>query len=270
MNNEIIYKHGLDIELLLNTAQLAAIIVLESGGETSRAEETATIICRSYGEAAEAIAFPTGIFITVENGDGHKMTSVARVRSRSVNLHRVERANAFSRDFASGKITLEELNRALTELKSQILYKKLLSLICTGLSAAAFTLLFEETLGLSVLFDMAVALLASFTAQTVVSSPKLKGSYQFSLTFLSASIMTVLSTLCVALFGIGDLNCIIIGSIMPLLPGLSLTNAIRDTVMGDTVSGTVRIVETMLTAIAIAGGVGVVLLSYVSFFGGTV
>jgi uncharacterized membrane protein YjjP (DUF1212 family) len=82
--------------------------------------------------------------------------------------------------------------------------------------------------------------------------------------------MTVLSTLCVALFGIGDLNCIIIGSIMPLLPGLSLTNAIRDTVMGDTVSGTVRIVETMLTAIAIAGGVGVVLLSYVSFFGGTV
>jgi hypothetical protein len=40
--------------------------------------------------------------------------------------------------------------------------------------------------------------------------------------------------------------------------------------MGDTVSGTVRIVETMLTAIAIAGGVGVVLLSYVSFFGGTV
>ena len=270
MNNEAIYSHDLDIELLLNTAQLAAIIVLESGGETSRAEETATIICRSYGEDAEAVAFPTGIFITVENEDGHKMTSVTRVRSRGVNLHRVERTNSYSRDFASGKITLEELNRLLTDLRGELIYKKIITLLATGISAAAFALLFEEKLGLSIFFDMAVALFASFTAQSVALSPRLKGSYQFSLTFLSASIMTVISTLCVELFGIGDLNCIIIGSIMPLLPGLSLTNAIRDTVMGDTVSGTVRIVETLLTAIAIAGGVGVVLLAYVSFFGGAV
>lgn len=270
MKNDTLYEHDLDIELLLNTAQLAAMIVLESGGETSRAEETATIICRSYGEEAETIAFPTSVFITVENEDGHKMTSTARIRSRSVNLFRVERANAFSRDFASGKLTLKELNEKLTSLRHSLLYSKIFLLIATGLSASAFALLFEEGISLVWLFDMAVAFVASITAQSVAQLPRIRGSYQFPVTFLSASIMTVIATLCVRLFGIGDLNCIIIGSIMPLLPGLSLTNAIRDTVMGDTVSGTVRIVETLLTAVAIAGGVGIVLLSYVSFFGGAV
>ena len=54
---------------------------------------------------------------------------------------------------------------------------------------------------------------------------------------------------------------------MPLLPGLSFTNAIRDTVMGDLISGTVRVVETLLIAIGIAGGVGVVLIAYMNMGG---
>ena len=263
-------RHAMDIELLLDTAQLAALTVLESGGETSRAEEIATIICRSCGEKAEAIAFPTGIFITVENEEGHKLTSVARVRSRNVNLYKVERANAYSRSFSSGNMTLEELNSSLNNLRKSILYSKLFSSLAIGLSAAAFALLFEEKLGLTVIFDMAVAFMASVTSHIIATSKRMKGSYHFTSTFLSSVLMTALSILFVSVCGIGDLNCILIGSIMPLLPGLSLTNAIRDTVMGDSVSGTVRAVETLLTAVALAGGVGIALAAYVSFFGGAV
>ena len=71
-----------------------------------------------------------------------------------------------------------------------------------------------------------------------------------------------------SLLGIGNLDVILIGAITPLLPGLSFTNAIRDTVMGDLVSGTVRIVETLLIAVAIAAGIGTVLAVYVNVLGG--
>lgn len=257
-------------ELLLSTAQLAAITVLESGGETSRAEEIATIICKSGGMEAEAIAFPTGIFITLEGGDGHKTTSVVRVKTRVVNLFKVERANALSRNFSSGNLSLTEFNSSLKKLRESVIYSKPFILLSMGISAAMFTAVYEQALNWTLLFDMAVAFIASISAKAISSSKRMAGSYQFTLTFMSSVIITAIAVFMRSIVGIGDLNSILIGSIMPLLPGLSLTNAIRDTVMGDIVSGTVRIVETLFIAIGIAGGVGIVLASYISFFGGAV
>ena len=56
-----------------------------------------------------------------------------------------------------------------------------------------------------------------------------------------------------------NISALIIGGIMPLLPGLSMTNAIRDTINGDLVSGSARALEALLACVAIAAGVGVVL-----------
>ena len=60
-------------------------------------------------------------------------------------------------------------------------------------------------------------------------------------------------------FGMGNRTAIITGAIMPLLPGLAITNAIRDTVNGDLVSGVARAADALLKAVAIATGVGAVL-----------
>lgn len=52
---------------------------------------------------------------------------------------------------------------------------------------------------------------------------------------------------------------------MLLVPGLAITNAIRDTISGDLVSGISRAVEAFLIAIAIAAGTGIVLKFGLSF-----
>lgn len=251
-------------DLLLDTAQLAALIVLESGGETSRAEEIATIICKSGGREAEAIVFPTGSFLTVENCEGKKITAASRIKVRGVNLYKVERANAFSRAFSSGKITLEQLHESLVSLRAIRLYSNTAVILASGLSAALFTLLFEEKLNLICLFDMLVSFAVVVLAQWAGLGSRLKNAYQFTVTFVSSFIIALGTLAAVHFAGIGNFDCIIIGSIMPLLPGLSFTNAIRDTVMGDILSGTVRVVETLLIAIGIAGGVGVVLIAYLN------
>lgn len=256
-------------DLLLDTAQLAALIVLESGGETSRAEEIATIICKSGGRDAEAIVLPTSAFLTVKDCEGKKISAAARIKVRGVNLYKVERANEYSREFSAGKLTLEELYENLSKLRSSILYSKAAVIIASGLSAALFTLLFEAVLSWTCLFDMLVSFGATAIAQWVGLSSRLKNSYQFTVTFVSSMIIALGTLAAVHFSGIGSIDCIIIGSIMPLLPGLSFTNAIRDTVMGDLISGTVRVVETLLISIGIAGGVGVVLVAYMNM-GGTI
>ncbi|MBQ4065739.1 MAG: threonine/serine exporter family protein [Clostridia bacterium] len=269
MSTEVKLPEMGDIDLLAETAQLASTIILENGGETSRAEETALILCRTAGwEETEVFALSTGIILTVKHKDGRHQTSVIRIKNRSVNLFRVERVNALSRDYAAGKLTLGELNEKLHALKGSILYSRLTVALAVGISSAMFTLLFEERLNAVVLFDLFITFIGSFFAQYVCSSHRLRGTYQFTVTFLFSVIIGILSALAVSLLGIGNLDVILIGAITPLLPGLSFTNAIRDTVMGDLVSGTVRIVETLLIAVAIAAGIGTVLAVYVNVLGG--
>ena len=64
------------------------------------------------------------------------------------------------------------------------------------------------------------------------------------------------------------LKLIIIGAIMPLLPGLAMTNAIRDTMRGDLVSGVARGAEALLVAVALGTGAGLVLKAAMLLRGG--
>ena len=54
----------------------------------------------------------------------------------------------------------------------------------------------------------------------------------------------------------GSINFMIIGSIMPLIPGVAFTNAIRDIADGDYISGSVRMLDALLVFFSIAIGVG--------------
>ena len=65
-----------------------------------------------------------------------------------------------------------------------------------------------------------------------------------------------------------QIDSVIIGSLMPLVPGVAIVNAIRDIISGDFVSGTSRLTEAVLIAVALALGVGTVLQGYIFIFGG--
>lgn len=52
---------------------------------------------------------------------------------------------------------------------------------------------------------------------------------------------------------------ILVGALMTLVPGMALTNALRDLFMGDLLSGIVRMCEAVLSALALGGGVAIVL-----------
>ena len=50
------------------------------------------------------------------------------------------------------------------------------------------------------------------------------------------------------------MDMILIGDIMLLIPGIAMTNAIRNMLGGNTISGVIRLTESLIWAAALAGG----------------
>ena len=79
------------------------------------------------------------------------------------------------------------------------------------------------------------------------------------LTNLSASALATLCGGLLLLAGVGhNMDMIIIGSIIRLVPGVALTTSIRDFFHGDYLSGAIRMLDAFLVGGCIAMGVGVV------------
>jgi len=62
-----------------------------------------------------------------------------------------------------------------------------------------------------------------------------------------------------SIFPFIQVDKVIIGAIMVMVPGVAMTNAVRDSIAGDLVSGLARGAEALLIAVSIAFGVGFVL-----------
>ena len=86
-----------------------------------------------------------------------------------------------------------------------------------------------------------------------------KHTADFIITFTGGAMIAVLTVLLYAA-GLGiNINAMITGSIMPLVPGLGITNALRDIIAGDYLSGGARMFDAIVVASALAAGAGAVM-----------
>lgn len=243
---------------LLLLAILAGRIMLKSGAETYRVEDTIERLMKSRKdiEYADAFVTPTGIFASLEYKD-EVFTYLVRIKSTKIDLNRISLVNEFSREFVSTNMSIDEgLNRLKKINKSQT-YSLFLNSLFGGLSCGFLSFLYGGNK-----FDFISSIIIGFL---VVLSIKKLSKYKLTFfinNFIGAFIATVLSIV-ITHIGIGSsMNVIIISSIMPLVPGVAITNAMRDTISGDFVSGLSRAMEAIFSALSIAFGVGIVLNIY--------
>lgn len=247
-----------EIKQLLVLATMAGRIMLKSGAEIYRVEDTIVRICKSRKNIkyVDAYIVPTGTFISLEYND-ELITYIKRIKTISINLNRISLVNDFSRKFVSSTMTIEEGIEELKKINRTDIYSRFIKTILGSFAGALFSVLYGGTF-----LDFFGSLIASFAVLMVVNS-----IYKFNLTFfinnlIGAMIASIFSFIVYKL-GLGDnIDKIIIGSIMCLVPGVAITNAIRDTMSGDFVSGLSRGMEAVFSAIAIALGVGIILNFY--------
>ncbi len=224
----------------------AAQLILENGGETYRVEETAMRMAKGLAlEDVSVAAFPTSIFVAA-NGS----VRVVRVNKRGTDLTKLDRTNDVSRRVARGEMTAAQAKEALLDIEQEPGMKKTTLVIAFALASACFSMPYGGTLG-TFLTALAVGALAQavqpFFAH--MSMGALLGN------FAGGLIVSLLAHIAAMFFPGVIANATIAGGIMPLLTGLSMTTAMRDTMYGDLVSGLTRAVEALLLAAFVALGV---------------
>lgn len=235
----------------METLELAGRIIMENGGETYRVEETITRMGSALGlRRVESFAVPSGVFVSYRREDGATETSVVRVRRKGTNLTRVDEVNRISRQVEAREITgaqalarLRHIDRALPTLPRWAV------LLGVAVSSGGFTLMFGGA-GL----DCLLALVITGLAQGMTLLMERRQLQGLASSLVGSFLSTLLPTLFYAWTGLGQVDAIVAGALMPLLPGLSMTNAVQDTLRGDMVSGVSHAVQALLTAALVAGG----------------
>jgi uncharacterized membrane protein YjjP (DUF1212 family) len=242
---------------ILILALFAGEIMMKSGAEIYRVEDTITRICRACGiHYVECFATTTGIFLSIDSGnrDGDMHTFIKRIHRISIDLDKISKINEFSRLFTSTDLSVEAGFERLKEIDRGAPYGLALNVFAALIIGAPLCLSFGGGL-LDALFCALVSALAYLIS---IGTARLQLN-RFICVFLSCAGCALLSAAALELGLTATLSPVIIASITMFLPGVAITNAARDLLSGDMLSGTARVAEALIIAVAIAGGVGVVL-----------
>lgn len=258
-------------------------VLLKNGGEIFRVQQTMQLVAKAYGiPGFQVYVLANGLFVSmqeegrtitrpVESGDAagqehlfgqehlasqaHLASQVRYVPLSSVHLGRVAAVNNLSREIVAQKYTVEEASRKIEQIDQLPFTSNAVQTLMSGLGAGAFCILFGGSL-----LDSAAAFLSGLVLWIFVLFLTARGANKIMVNILASALVTAMGVLFFHLFSFGDsMDMIVIGSIVPLLPGVPLTNSIRDYLNGDYLSGTIRMIDAVLVACCIALGVGIVL-----------
>lgn len=252
-----------ELHTLLSSVLEILEMMIASGAEIYRAEESARHILDAYGMArADVYATTSNIIVSVETDDGTIKTHTRRVSQIATDIEKVHHLNDLVRRISTTAPPVETLPTEIKAIKAKKQYPAWIVIMAYGVIAAAFYLFFGGRL--------LVELLVSFSAGIVsglltFGLDKIKAN-KFLVKFLCAFSACMIGFAFKRLHCIESVDNIIISNIMTLIPGIGLTNSLRDLFSGDSISGVLRLIEAGLLALAIA--CGYIITTFV--FGGAV
>lgn len=250
---------------ILNLAVEAGKLMLENGGETYRVEETMIRIAIAFGlKEADGYATPTVLMLCCKDEDDHNISKVKRITNRTLNLDKIDKINALSRSIEKKHLTGDEVKSELQKINTREGYSQKIGILFSAIIGAAFTLLF----GGCNFYDFIIAF---FIGGLVKCTTIFLSDFKVDDFFINIASGAEAALLAIIVYKLGlpvHYDNIIIADIMLLVPGIAITNAIRDTINGDLLSGISRAIEAFFVAVAIAVGTGMIFKIWFSFFGG--
>lgn len=250
MENKVreIYKDDFT-EYLLCLALDVGEGMLKNGAEVARVEDTIERICQAYGAVhVEVFTIISMINAAVRMPDGSYSSQLRRVKQTSTNLDRLEGLNNLSRKICRETPSLDEFDEMLHELKTRRAYPKWVNLLSSAVATAAFCLFFGGGLleALITLFIGAgIYFINNYRSARLNSMAKTVISSFFAATVAGLSHLVIKEL---------NVDSIIIGAIMLLVPGMMFGTAMRDLLCGDLIAGTLKILQAIIQTLMIGFG----------------
>lgn len=258
---------GRDDNQVLEAAMEAGHILLENGAEIARVEETMERICRHFGvESENFFVLSNGIFMTgSQNPDrpGSRYAKVQHIPVKGAQLDKVVAVNQLSREVAEGRYDIGQVREKLEQIRQMPDKNPRIQILASGAGSACFCYLLGGSLR-----DSAVAFCAGLLLYVFVLMTRRTHMSKITRNLCGGALVTLICILSYRL-GLGDdISHMVIGSIIPLVPGFAFTNGIRDLADGDYISGAVRLLDAILVFLCVAIGVGSMFIIYHRVFGG--
>lgn len=241
-------KEDTKVEKVTKLCLMAGKIMMECGAEVYRVEDTLLRIAAAAGFRSEIYVTVTGIFVNLfDTGT----TQFVNIKKRTINLEKVALVNSYSRMFAKEELSLDEVYDRIKDLsKNTVTFSLVYQLISAGLVSSSLMILFGGSW-----YDFISTFCIGMIGYAVsgVIAQKIKINYFDS---FGGALCIGLITVLLAHFGwVVNKDLVVLGSLMPLVPGVAITNSFRDILSGHLLSGVARGTEAVLIASAIGLGI---------------
>lgn len=237
-------------EQLLSCALDIGEQMLISGAEVGRVESAIRYICTAYGSSrTDVFTITSSIVVSITDPSGSHCTQTRRITGTRTDLSRLHRLNDLSRKICVETPDYAYVRQQLACICTKPTYPLWLEILATGLIGFSFAIFFGGSL-----LDGLVAAVLGFGLRCTTWLLQKAAMNQIFVNVV-ASFLLSLSAILLVRCGLGqDANKIIIGNIMFLIPGIALTNSLRDMISGDIMTGILRFLDAVLVAAAIAAG----------------
>ena len=224
--------------------------MLASGADVDSVESSLVRMGKAYGAYKMDVLVITELIILTATLPAHKEITLSRRIAGGVssNFDRLEALSDLCEAFCKSPFSADELRSSLDRIKSKP-FPRVPLYLGGALSAGGFAVFFGGSIidgVVSAIFALGVTYLIKhfqpLTPNTMV--------FNFLTSFVSGILICLASLLVPAM----SIDMVIIGVIMLLIPGVAMTNATRDMLSGDTISGVLRFVESLFYATSLAVG----------------
>lgn len=243
-----------DLEVLESVNEIGYLL-LKHGAEIYRVEESLQRMCEGLGfQKVEVFAIPTYYTLNLILHDGTPYQSSRRSRTNRIHLDHLYELNCLVREISNQSIPLEDIIPRIEQIKAQPLNMKLI-LIGYIVSAAMFCVFFGGGFD-----DMCLSAIIGFILYYFLLLMEKLRMNSIVRTILASMVLATCAIFTQKMNLITNQQSVITGTLMLLVPGIAITNSLRDIISGDFISGLSRMIEAILIAASIAIGVGVMMM----------
>ena len=224
--------------------------LFHSGAEIERVEDSVMYLASSFGaKRTDIFAITSIVLLTVDFGDGQPHSCTRRITNAAANdFVRLSRLNALCRDACREPMPITLFRERMNKI-CEIKPSRTLLYLSAGFAASAFALFFGGS-PLDSVFAFFIGILTTLVQRAVSPFFPNRLFLQFIVSFLSGTMIVLSSRLVPPLSS----DHVIIGVIMLLVPGIAITTAPRDLILGSTITGSLKILESLLLAVTMALG----------------
>lgn len=239
-----------EAEKILYCAMSVGEALLCYGAEVGRVEDTIRRICRAYGATrVDVFSITSSIITTMYMEEGESYTQTRRVAFRGNDMTRLDALNRLSRRICGEGMSTDEVVLELKNIENCKQYSFAIQLIIYALISGSFSVFFGGDAA-----DMLASAVIGILLKLFETLVRPNAANSLISALLCAVVGGLLSHLAVLLHFGSHADLISIGNVMLMIPGSVFTNSLRDLFSGDTITGLVRFMESLLMAATIALG----------------